>query len=255
MISRTSTRERRSGARRRDGDHEGRPADHGPRIGAGVRRIVDGQQEDAPRFGFGCDAPLRRTIPGGRDDQPDALEVALLETPDGPLDEAPRCESLQLRRGLGRDQSHTSSRREKRLHLALGHRARADHDHGALAELQEEREEARFATGGHGSDANRSSNAAPCASRRRADVSTASAPMSHPEKLRPSLDAAASVVPDPQKGSRTRPPSRLDARTIRSRSLRGFCVGYPVDSLRRGVFAVIAGQSVQMLPIARPSSA
>ena len=42
---------------------------------------------------------------------------------------------------------------------------------------------------------------------------------------------------------------------MRSSSFMGFCVGYPVDSLRSGVFAVIAGQSVQMLPIARPSSA
>ena len=42
---------------------------------------------------------------------------------------------------------------------------------------------------------------------------------------------------------------------MRSRSLSGFCVGYPVVSLRSGVFAIIAGQSVHTLPSARPSSA
>ena len=51
-----------------------------------------------------------------------------------------------------------------------------------------------------------------------------------PTKCRPSFAAAASEVPEPQKGSMTSAPSRLEARTIRSSSFMGFCVGYPVAS-------------------------
>ena len=86
-------------------------------------------------------------------------------------------------------------------------------------------------------------------------VATASAPASHPTKRLPAAAAATSVVPEPLNGSSTSEPTSLVARTMRSSSFSGFCVGYPVVSAMSGVFAAIAGQSVQTLPIARPSSA
>ena len=75
-------------------------------------------------------------------------------------------------------------------------------------------------------ESEKSTRAAP---RRRVVVAMATGLESHPTARLPSAWAAASVVPEPQNGSSTSASSRLEARTIRSRSASGFCVGYPVS--------------------------
>ena len=49
--------------------------------------------------------------------------------------------------------------------------------------------------------------------------------------MRPSRDAATSVVPLPQKQSSTAPPGGQHAPTSSSSSASGFCVGQPTRSL------------------------
>src|SRR5215210_3033665 len=53
-----------------------------------------------------------------------------------------------------------------------------------------------------------------------------SSSISAPTKKRPSSLAATPVVPDPQNGSKTRSPSRVEATSARRTSLRGFWVGW-----------------------------
>src|SRR6185312_1691780 len=67
-------------------------------------------------------------------------------------------------------------------------------------------------------------------------------------KRRPRAAAAAPVVPDPAKKSRTQSPDRLLAAMIRRRIPRGFCVGYPVFSLPVGETIVCHQTSVGNLP-------
>lgn len=75
--------------------------------------------------------------------------------------------------------------------------------------------------------------------------------MSMPIHRRSRRCAAATVVPQPQKGSRTTSPSLLLAEMIRSRRASGFCVGYPS---RSEAAALIGWISVQMSRTATPGN-
>src|SRR5579859_5240512 len=61
--------------------------------------------------------------------------------------------------------------------------------------------------------------------RRRRERVRKSAESSQPTAWRRRRNAASSVVPEPENGSRTRSPSWEEARRIRSSSATGFCVG------------------------------
>ena len=63
-----------------------------------------------------------------------------------------------------------------------------------------------------------------------------------PTQRRPKASAAATVVPQPQKGSSTRSPGLEEAAMMRSSSRKGFCVGYPSRSL---AFGLTGGISIQ----------